>query len=387
MCKSDPVRFATFNLLHGIPLRDRAPAAEHAAHGTHRPGDAAHASAAPPGRTAPTGRSEDVGDTHLTAAGASPIERARWSPEATDDGDLQRTIEEFVALGPIDVLALQEVDRNQPRSAQADQARMFAEALGATAWRFVPSVRGTPGIAAEGAAWVPATEADDLLEANAAQAAAQAGGARGGGQATAKGGARTSSRSGSQAASRAGSRGGARSAIEAGPRYGIALISRWPVREWRIKRFPPVPLSLPLMAPSAGPPKTVRVPDEPRSAVAAVIETPYADVTVATAHLTFVPGYNTRQLSEMRAFLAGLPRPMVLLGDFNTPGGIPSLVTGWHQVARVPTYPIARPRVQFDHILADGWDPEALEAAHHSAHAVPMPVSDHLALMADFPLP
>ncbi|MGB8021109.1 MAG: hypothetical protein WCF04_07780, partial [Candidatus Nanopelagicales bacterium] len=174
------MRFATFNLLHGIPLRDRTPAPEHAAHSTHREGGRAHPGAAPPSPTAPTGGAVDADDARLEAAGASPVERALWSPDATDDGDLQRTIEEFVALGPIDVLALQEVDRNQPRSAQADQARIFAEALQATAWRFVPSVRGTPGIAAEGAAWVPATEADDLLEAQAAQAAAKAGGARDG---------------------------------------------------------------------------------------------------------------------------------------------------------------------------------------------------------------
>ena len=78
-------------------------------------------------------------------------------------------------------------------------------------------------------------------------------------------------------------------------------------------------------------------------------------MTIATAHLSFVPGVNTKQLNGLRAFVAGMPRPMILLGDFNTPGGIPGLVTGWDQVARVPTYPVMKPRVQFDHIMADGW--------------------------------
>ncbi len=121
--------------------------------------------------------------------------------------------------------------------------------------------------------------------------------------------------------------------------------------------------ALPLLAPTSdGRPRAVRVPDEPRVAVAAVVEEPNADLTIATAHLSFVPGYNTRQLLELRAFLAGMPRPMVLLGDFNTPGGVPGLVTGWDQVARVPTYPVLRPRIQFDHIMADGWTAEALDA-------------------------
>jgi endonuclease/exonuclease/phosphatase family metal-dependent hydrolase len=268
----------------------------------------------------------------------------------TDPADLVRAIEELLATGPIDVIALQEVDRFQDRTAGVDQARIVAETIGARHWRFVSSVRGTPGVASEGAAWVPATAADDLPEDQSEPAVAPTG------------------------------------AADRAPRYGIALISRFPVRQWRVTRFPPAPVSLPLLAPTtSGRPKAIRVPDEPRSAVAAVVETPYADITVATAHLTFVPGYNTKQLSSLRAFLAGRPRPMVLMGDFNTPGGIPGLVTGWDQVARTPTYPVAKPRVQFDHIMADGWSEPALAHARASARAIPLPVSDHCALVAEFP--
>ena len=153
-------------------------------------------------------------------------------------------------------------------------------------------------------------------------------------------------------------------------------------------RFPPAPVSMPLLAPSeGGRPRAIRVPDEPRSAVAGIVELPHADVTVATAHLSFVPGVNTKQINELRAFVAGMPRPMILMGDFNTPGGIPGLVTGWEQVARVPTYPVMRPRIQFDHIMADGWTAPALTQARLSARAVPLPVSDHCALVAEFPNP
>jgi endonuclease/exonuclease/phosphatase family metal-dependent hydrolase len=356
----------TYNLLHGVPLRDLA-----AAHAKGRTqagtsageGDAARANRGFPGR----GRGRDggagssdsggraAGDAAAAAQTASdaahegiaPTERHVWSPDVSDPADLVRSIEELMESGPIDVIALQEVDRFQDRTVGVDQARLVAETIGAKYWRFVPSVRGTPGIASEGAAWVPATDADDLP---ADQSEPE-------------------------------------TPTESGPRYGIALISRYPVRGWRVMRYPPAPVSMPLLAPTEGRPKAIRVPDEPRAVVAGIVELPYADVTVATAHLSFVPGVNTKQLNGLRAFVAGMPRPMILMGDFNTPGGIPSLVTGWDQVARVPTYPVMKPRVQFDHIMADGWTAEALEQARASARAVPLPVSDHCALLADFPEP
>lgn len=43
-----------------------------------------------------------------------------------------------------DVVALQEVDRDLPRSGRVDQARVLAEALG-MAFRFAPALLGTPG--------------------------------------------------------------------------------------------------------------------------------------------------------------------------------------------------------------------------------------------------
>lgn len=326
------VRVVTFNLLHGVPLRDRV--------GSR--GDSSDT----PGRHDLA--ADQVTDArHAAQEGVAPADRQLWSPEVGDPSDLLRSIEELLESGPIDVIALQEVDRSQPRSAGVDQARVVAEAIGASHWRFVPSLRGTPGIASEGAAWVPATRADDLPLDE------------------------------SEPASPTGS----------GPRYGIALISRHPVRDWRVTRFPPAPVSMPLLAPTEGRPRAVRVPDEPRAAMAGIIELPHADVTVATAHLSFVPGVNTKQLSSLRAFVAGMPRPMVLMGDFNTPGGIPGLVTGWDQVARLPTYPVMRPRVQFDHMMADGWTQAALEHAREAAHAVKLPVSDHCALVTEFPDP
>ena len=54
-----------------------------------------------------------------------------------------------------DILALQEVDRDQPRSHLADLTAVAAEAMGAVTQRFVAALSGTPG-----ATWMAATGTD-----------------------------------------------------------------------------------------------------------------------------------------------------------------------------------------------------------------------------------
>jgi endonuclease/exonuclease/phosphatase family metal-dependent hydrolase len=73
-----------------------------------------------------------------------------------DRVDLDLTLTTLRSLDA-DVVALQEVDRGQPRSGRADQARVLAEALG-MAWRYAPALWGTPGAAtADGRPpWLPA---------------------------------------------------------------------------------------------------------------------------------------------------------------------------------------------------------------------------------------
>jgi endonuclease/exonuclease/phosphatase family metal-dependent hydrolase len=57
-----------------------------------------------------------------------------------------------------DLVAVQEVDRDQPRSHRADQARLLGEALG-MGWRYAPALHGTPG---DPEGWrAPAPGADD----------------------------------------------------------------------------------------------------------------------------------------------------------------------------------------------------------------------------------
>jgi endonuclease/exonuclease/phosphatase family metal-dependent hydrolase len=69
--------------------------------------------------------------------------------------------------------------------------------------------------------------------------------------------------------------------------------------------------------------------------------------------------------------------PRLLVGDLNLPGSLPRRVSGWTQLARVPTYPSWKPRVQFDHVLADR------PTKVRDVRALQLPVSDHCALVVD----
>jgi Endonuclease/Exonuclease/phosphatase family len=176
-----------------------------------------------------------------------------------------------------------------------------------------------------------------------------------------------------------------------GPTYGIGLVSRLPVRSWWVKRFRPAPFPLPLPAlgngsgSGAGPgsadrrTRVVLVPDEPRLALAAVVEGPAGPFTVATTHLSFVPGYNARQLRALAAWLARMPQPVVLMGDFNLPAPLPARLTGWPSLVAAPTYPANAPKAQLDHVLALGVGPEQVS----DGQAWQLPVSDHRAVSVD----
>jgi endonuclease/exonuclease/phosphatase family metal-dependent hydrolase len=236
------------------------------------------------------------------------------------EADLRAAVAEL----DTDVLGLQEVDRLQERSGGLDQTAAVADALGAADWRFVPAMAGPPGTWTE-------SGVDD-------------------GRAL------------------------------AGPAYGIGLVSRLPVVSWAVRRLPRAPVAMPLMVP--GRTGLTQVPDEPRVALAAVLDSPRGPLTVVTTHLSFVPGWNVAQLRAVVRWAVELPAPRLLLGDLNLPGQVPRLVSGWTQLARLRTYPSYRPRVQFDHVLADGVEATAV----HRAWALRLPVSDHCALAVDLRL-
>jgi endonuclease/exonuclease/phosphatase family metal-dependent hydrolase len=188
-----------------------------------------------------------------------------------------------------DVLALQEVDRGQPRSGGLDLTALAAEAMGATDHRFAAALAGRPGT------WVPATGFEPVD----------------------------------------------------GPAYGIALLSRHPVSAWRVVRLPALPGRVPYLWPGARRPSWVR--DEARVALVADLATPIGPLRVAATHLSFLAVSSGRQL---RRLLAAVDDADVLAGDLNMRPARAARLTGLRALATGATFPARRPVVQIDHLLA-----------------------------------
>jgi len=121
------------------------------------------------------------------------------------------------------------------------------------------------------------------------------------------------------------------------------------------------------------------LPDEPRVALAAEVDGPAGPLLVATTHLSFVPGWNLVQLRRLTRALAAFGLPCVLLGDLNMPGSLPARATGWRPLAKVRTFPAAKPSMQIDHALGHGRLPDVAAVS-----AVELALSDHRALLVDF---
>jgi endonuclease/exonuclease/phosphatase family metal-dependent hydrolase len=200
----------------------------------------------------------------------------------------------------VDVLAVQEIDVGQPRSHHLCQPTEVAAALGAVDWRFAAAVHGTPD---PFRSWQPVDP--PLLT-------------------------------------------GPDGAPD-GPRYGIALFSRLPVRRWSVQALGAGRARLPIHAPD---PRTGRgrwwwFPDEPRLALAAELD----GCTVVGTHLSFAPHTAVRQLLRLRRWAGSLPGPVLLAGDLNLVGAVPARVFGEGRLISALSYPAAAPRVQFDHVL------------------------------------
>jgi endonuclease/exonuclease/phosphatase family metal-dependent hydrolase len=235
--------------------------------------------------------------------------------------DLDRLAAAIRILNP-DLLALQEVDRDQPRSHLADLTGVAAEAMGAVTHRFAAAVAGTPG-----AAWLAAEEAD----------------------------------------------------VPGTAAYGVALLSRYPVRSWQTLHLPRVPFRFPLYLRHAR--KMIVVHEEPRAAIIGHVDTPAGPLVVANTHLSFVPGVAQYQLRRIRQNLAPVSSPVVLMGDLNMSGRQPATITGYRSLARHVTFPVDVPNRQLDHILARG----RLGLVRFT-DAPRLPLSDHRALLVDLDL-
>jgi endonuclease/exonuclease/phosphatase family metal-dependent hydrolase len=232
--------------------------------------------------------------------------------------DLDRLAAAVRSLDP-DILALQEVDRDQPRSHLADLTAVAAEAMGAVTHRFAAALSGTPG-----ATWLAATEDD----------------------------------------------------VPGTAAYGIALLSRYPARSWQVRRLPRIPFRFPFFVLRAR--KMVMVEEEPRAVVLGRLDTPAGPLTVVNTHLSYVPGWGQWQLQQISRDLARESGPVVLMGDLNMRGALPTLVTGYTALARHRTFPVERPDAQLDHILLRGQLGQVVGSS-----APRLPLSDHRPLVVD----
>jgi endonuclease/exonuclease/phosphatase family metal-dependent hydrolase len=218
-----------------------------------------------------------------------------------------------------DVLGLQEVDRNQARSENADLTAVAAEAMGAPEHRFVAALSGSPG-----ATWIGAT-GDEQPDSAA---------------------------------------------------YGIGFLSRYPVLSWEVVRLPAFPTRFPMVF--RGSRKPVLVRDEPRVAVAVTVDTPHGEISVVNTHLSFISGWNRRQLRMLGRALGRRARPMILLGDLNMGPTPAQTITGMSPLASGLTFPAHAPTEQIDHLLGAGDLPAGRAAVHR------LDLSDHCALSVDF---
>ena len=200
-------------------------------------------------------------------------------------------------------IALQEVDYFQSRSDLTNQTKLVAQSMQLKYWAYLPTLIGTPG-----EKWRSVKDLKNSIITE--------------------------------------------SSIDKNPKasYGIALATNWPIKKLYVKKLGRSIVGMPLLIPKDNG-KGVRfiyVKDEPRVALIAELENGY---TIATTHLSFVPGVNVFQLNKLTSYLKKLPGLALLTGDLNLPGNLPSKLSGFKSLISQATYPSWKPKIQFDYIM------------------------------------
>jgi endonuclease/exonuclease/phosphatase family metal-dependent hydrolase len=160
--------------------------------------------------------------------------------------------------------------------------------------------------------------------------------------------------------------------------YGVAFLSRHPVVRWRVVRLAASPVRL--WHRFHGDPRPRLVVDEPRVAVAADVETPEGLLTVVTTHLSFLPAWNWLQLRRLLRTTVRPGTPTLVMGDLNMEPARVARLSSLRPLASAPTFPADRPTRQIDHLLGSP------SVGGSSGRAVPLPLSDHLALVTEVSL-
>ncbi len=200
-------------------------------------------------------------------------------------------------------IALQEADYFQSRSNLTNQTKLVAESMHLKYWAYLPTLIGTPG-----EKWRSVKDLKNSIITE--------------------------------------------SSIDKNPKasYGIALATNWPIKKLYVKKLGRSIVGMPLLIPKDDG-KGVRfiyVKDEPRVALIAELENGY---TIATTHLSFVPGVNVYQLNKLSSYLKKLPGLALLTGDLNLPANLPSKLSGFKSLISQATYPSWKPKIQFDYIM------------------------------------
>jgi endonuclease/exonuclease/phosphatase family metal-dependent hydrolase len=234
-----------------------------------------------------------------------------------------------------DLIGIQECDYSLERSGTVNQIAEIAISIGAPYFAFAPSIIGTPG-----EKWRKLQASDQRMITNADSAKQYEGS------------------------------------------YGIGIASKIEVLQWHRLDLGNAPFGAPLLIAGdengPGKPRLLYIRDEPRLAIAATLANGY---TVINAHLSFMPGYNLRQLNKIKRWAQELEiatgTMAIIMGDFNLPLNLPVVGSNWKSLASYSTYPSWGAKIQFDYILSK----EAL-----SSKPLPtlMPgVSDHLPISAE----
>ena len=200
-------------------------------------------------------------------------------------------------------IALQEVDYFQSRSDLTNQTKLVAQSMQLKYWAYLPTLIGTPG-----EKWRSVKDLENSIITE--------------------------------------------SSLDKNPKasYGIALATNWPIKKLYVKKLGRSIIGMPLLIPKDNG-KGVRfiyVKDEPRVALIAELENGY---TIATTHLSFVPGVNVFQLNKLTSYLKKLPGLALLTGDLNLPANLPSKFSGFKSLISQATYPSWKPKIQFDYIM------------------------------------
>jgi hypothetical protein len=236
------------------------------------------------------------------------------------------------------VIAIQECDYHLARTGHVNQIAEVASSIGARHFAFAPCIIGTPG-----EKWRKLTAGDQKIITDSEKLADIQGG------------------------------------------DGIALASTIEVIKWHRLDLGNAPIGMPLLVPGdEGKPGKLRpiyIRDEPRIALAATLAN---GVTVINTHLSFVPGYNIKQLRAIKRWAVELESEMnstaLIVGDLNLPKNLPVVASQWRSLATQATYPSWGAKIQFDYILTRS------SIGARQLPTVATGVSDHLPLSTELEL-